>query len=344
MPWIEILDAPLPALDSSGPARFALESPRAEGRFEGTSIEIEGWLFGSSGPARLEIRREGEARQVLTPERHRSDVREKFPEAPLDCGFHGKLSFDDWEEARYEFRALIAGNDAVELGVLRARRIWREDAGGSCDPLVSVVIRAATDAAGVGEAIESVLAQTYPHLEIVLIAAPGAGNSEPFDVSHPAVRTISAEGTGEAAMNNLGVRRTVGDYLLFLDSRDRLTPNFLERGIQAFHDHPESAVVLGHRRALPTGANPSPEGLVCESEKGFGLYRRSLFDSVGVFDSGAREPSARMLRLIACKFPVHCHHEAVAYSIPKPILAPGLAATVRSALGRVRSGITRTRE
>ena len=88
--------------------------------------------------------------------------------------------------------------------------------------LVSVVIPCYNQAHFLGEAIESVLAQTYPHLEIVVVDDGSTDNTGEVAARYPGVRYVRQENQGLAAARNTGLRHSSGDYLVFLDADDRL--------------------------------------------------------------------------------------------------------------------------
>ncbi len=294
MPLIEIIEAPAPVLDAAAPARFAVERPATGEHFEGTDFDLVGWVLGP-GAARLEILQDGEVIRAVPVNLPRPDVRATYPDAASSCGFSTAISLEDWKENHFDLRAIFS-DGPIALGSIRARRIWREDVRPTDSPFVSVVIAGSEGRPSTLAALESVLAQDYPNFEIVVVGdvepegAPGlAGRS-------PAVREVRADAPGLAAAWNSGIRRTVGDCLLFLTPGQLVTRNAIASALEAFRDHPESGVVLGRPQASGDRP-PDPEGE-------FALFRRSIFESVGVFSAGER-PKAEILEKIADRFPYH---------------------------------------
>ena len=98
--------------------------------------------------------------------------------------------------------------------------------------LVSVVIPCYNQAHFLGEAIESVLAQTYPHREIVVVDDGSPDNTREVASRYPGVRYVRQENQGLAAARNTGLRHSSGSYLVFLDADDRLLPEALEVGLR----------------------------------------------------------------------------------------------------------------
>jgi glycosyltransferase involved in cell wall biosynthesis len=225
-------------------------------------------------------------------------------------------------------RAVLRDQSRVPLGTIRARRRWREgdyDVGAA---LVSVVIPCHDQAHFLGEAIESVLAQTYPHFEVVVVDDGSSDNTEEVASRYPGVRRIRQENRGLAAARNTGIRRSNGGHLVFLDADDRLLPGALEAGLRCFKDHPQSAFVAGRYRyiafdgsPLPTPQPPRPEGdryaaLLRDNfinMHAVVMYQRAVFEYVRGFDASldACEDYDLYLR-IARDFPIGCHDEVVA--------------------------------
>ncbi|MGZ8215953.1 glycosyltransferase family 2 protein [Methylomagnum sp.] len=88
-------------------------------------------------------------------------------------------------------------------------------------PLVSVVIPAYNNELHIGEAIDSVLAQDYEPIEIIVVD-DGSTDGTPDVVSAYGKRVISLrqENQGSAVARNLGVKSANGQYIAFLDADD----------------------------------------------------------------------------------------------------------------------------
>ncbi len=109
---------------------------------------------------------------------------------------------------------------------------------------VSVVIPAYRAAATICRAIDSVLAQTCPASEILVI-----DDDSPEDLAAvlapygPRVTLIRQARGGAAAARNHGIERAAGDLIAFLDADDQWTPDKLERSVKVFRDRPEVGMV-----------------------------------------------------------------------------------------------------
>lgn len=88
-------------------------------------------------------------------------------------------------------------------------------------PLVSVVIPNFNYAAFLPKALESVIAQTYPNIEILLVDDGSTdGSREAAARFGPRVRIIEANRIGVAAARNRGIKEAKGEFIAFLDSDD----------------------------------------------------------------------------------------------------------------------------
>ena len=142
------------------------------------------------------------------------------------------------------------------------------------------------------------------------------------------MRLIRQENRGLAAARNRGLAEARGEYVVFLDSDDRLLPEALEAGLECFAAHPECALVAGHshiigadgsfRRVLkhePTDQDPYVAMLEkCHiAPPATVMYRRSVFETVGEFASGVDASADYDMYLrVARHFPLRRYDAAVA--------------------------------
>src|ERR1700736_5280277 len=92
-------------------------------------------------------------------------------------------------------------------------------------PLVSVVVPCYNQAHFLRDVIESVLAQTYPHVELVVVDDGSPDNTTDVVADYPILRCVRQENRGVAEARNTGFRASNGEFVLFIDADDRLTPN-----------------------------------------------------------------------------------------------------------------------
>jgi glycosyltransferase involved in cell wall biosynthesis len=112
---------------------------------------------------------------------------------------------------------------------------------------VSVIIPVFNGRPWIGQAIESVLAQTVPAREIIVVDDGSTdGSGEVARGYGERVRVIARANAGVAAARNRGMRAASGDLLAFLDADDVWLPSKLEHQGRALTRHPEIGV-LGTR-------------------------------------------------------------------------------------------------
>lgn len=155
-------------------------------------------------------------------------------------------------------------------------------------PLVSVLIPAYNAASCVSRAIESVLAQTVPALEILVVDDGSADHTaEVVERFGAPVRLLRQENAGPAAARNHAAREAHGEWLALLDADDAWLPRKLE--LQLPYTTKER-VGLVHCWGPPGGGAP-PEQITFESlwernciVNSSALVRRKAFEAVGGFD------------------------------------------------------------
>ena len=197
-------------------------------------------------------------------------------------------------------------------------------------PLVSVIIPCYNQAHYLNEAIESVLAQTYPHFEIIVVDDGSTDDTAKVAASYERVHLIRQKNHGRPAVGrNNGFRESRGHYIVFFDSDDRLLPDALEVGVKHLEAHPEYAFVSGHCRAIGPDGSPLPvKQLPCVQKDhykellhhnyiwtpGVVMFRRSTFEATGGFNISMSMKGAEDYDLylrISREAPVYCHDRAV---------------------------------
>lgn len=162
---------------------------------------------------------------------------------------------------------------------------------------VGVVIPTYNNARGVGRAIESVLAQTRPADEIVVVNDGSADQTlEVISSFGDHVRCLSQPNSGAAAARNRGVQALGTDWVAFLDHDDEWLPGKLERQCAALELVPgvafSTAGAYTYFDGKPSGVSlPDPERIArsfrycnCFGFPGStGMIRRDAFLAVGGF-------------------------------------------------------------
>ncbi len=119
-------------------------------------------------------------------------------------------------------------------------------------PLVSCVIIFLNGEKYIGEAIDSVIAQTYPNWELILVddgTTDGATSiAQSYAAAHPDKIAYTEhpnhENRGMSASRNAGIRRGKGKYVAFLDADDIWLPDRLKRHVEVMERNPEAGVSI----------------------------------------------------------------------------------------------------
>jgi glycosyltransferase involved in cell wall biosynthesis len=108
------------------------------------------------------------------------------------------------------------------------------------DPAVSVVIPAYNAESCVGRAIRSVLVQTHPVREIIVVddGSRDATRAVVQEFGVP-VRYIHQVNAGVSAARNHGIREAVGEWIAFLDADDEWLPDKLGRQVELLKARPD---------------------------------------------------------------------------------------------------------
>src|SRR5215212_6268835 len=125
---------------------------------------------------------------------------------------------------------------------------------------VSVVIPCYNQAHFLGEAIESVLSQRYTDVEVIVVDDGSQDDTQGVASSYaardPRVRLVRQNNRGLAGARNRGLAESRGEYVVFLDSDDRLAEGALEVGVRELEANPDCAFVSGHYRPISADGEP----------------------------------------------------------------------------------------
>ena len=116
------------------------------------------------------------------------------------------------------------------------------------DPaLVSCVIPVYNGARFVAESIESVLAQAYRPLEVIVVDDGSTdGTEDVLAAFGDRIRVFFQPNAGAAAARNRGVAEARGGWLTFQDADDLWAPDKLERQMECFRRNPELDLCFGY--------------------------------------------------------------------------------------------------
>jgi glycosyltransferase involved in cell wall biosynthesis len=188
-------------------------------------------------------------------------------------------------------------------------------------PLVSVIIPTFNRGRMLKAAIDSVLAQEYQNVELIVVDDGSTDNTtELLNEYGQYLTVISQKNAGVSSARNAGIAAASGRYIAFLDSDDLWLPQKLTHQVQFFNLHPEALIcqteeiwMRDGRRINPKLRHKKLSGMIfepslhlCLVSPSAVMIRRSLFDEVGLFDKSlpACEDYDLWLR-VSCRYPVY---------------------------------------
>ena len=168
------------------------------------------------------------------------------------------------------------------------------------DPKVTVIVPVYNVEPFLEECVQSILAQSYENIEIVLVDDGSTDNSgkmcDGFRLKDDRIVVIHKENGGLSSARNAGIEAAAGDYYLFVDSDDVISPAMIDtmvsKAIEYDTDIVSSLITedmalleTGDREKVKTFTVPEglksifSDGLVVTSSSGK-MYAASLWDDI----------------------------------------------------------------
>ena len=171
------------------------------------------------------------------------------------------------------------------------------------NPLISVIVPIYKVEAFLRRCVDSLLAQTYTNLEIILVndgSPDGCGMiCDDYAARDSRIRVIHKENGGLSSARNAGIDVASGDYLAFVDSDDWIEPQAYEWMLEQMCRHNVKMVCAGRYDVdggtgeKTVGLCPQKEEVIsgeemagriftwdhCDSSVCDKLYHRSLFET-----------------------------------------------------------------
>jgi glycosyltransferase involved in cell wall biosynthesis len=113
-------------------------------------------------------------------------------------------------------------------------------------PLVSILISAYNAEAWIRDTLESAVAQTWPHKEIIVVDDGSTDQTAKIALQFVSrgVRVFSTQNRGLSAGQNYAYQQSRGDYIQYLDADDLLAPEKIERQLTALREDDTKRVLL----------------------------------------------------------------------------------------------------
>jgi glycosyltransferase involved in cell wall biosynthesis len=162
-------------------------------------------------------------------------------------------------------------------------------------PRVAIVTPSYRMARFIGETVDSVLSQDYPHVDYLVVDG-GSDDGTVELLEGRGVRYVSEPDDGQADAVNKGFALTEGELFTFLNADDTLLPGGLGKAVEALRLDPGAAVVYGQADYVDEeGSTVAPyptapfdrdllahECFICQPAA---LMRREAFAEVGMLDT-----------------------------------------------------------
>lgn len=202
---------------------------------------------------------------------------------------------------------------------------------------ISVVIPAYNAAGTIGRALDSVIAQTHPAREIIVVD-DGSTDRTAQVVSEYGGRVeyLYQDNAGPGAARNAGIRAARGEWIAFLDADDEWLPHRLALQVDLLGRHPDLAWVTGrferchcdHKRPNPPAPgdqDPIQDFFSLLGTETWGctdtmLVRKHIVQQAGPFSTERFTEDLDMWIRIACLDPRIgvCHEALAVYHVCTP--------------------------
>lgn len=162
---------------------------------------------------------------------------------------------------------------------------------------VSVIIPVYNGEKYLAAAIESVMAQTLPATQLLVIDESSTDRTAEIAQSYPEVEYHLKENQGSGAARNFGRRHSHGDFIAFLDADDIWNANKLQAQVRYLQERPQLGYAVCLQRMFMEGGGEPPSWIKTElfhSEHpafvpSAMIVRTRFFDQIGEFDEDFRQ-------------------------------------------------------
>lgn len=167
------------------------------------------------------------------------------------------------------------------------------------DNIVSVIIPTFNRAWTLKNAVDSVLLQDYPNIEIIVIDDGSTDNTrELLKEYQNKILVLRQENSGVSAARNFGIKESKGEFIALLDSDDAWEKEKISCQVEFFMKNPEAMIcqteeiwIRNGKRVNPKIKHKKPSGMIFEPSLNLCLVspsavmmKRELFDLKGYFN------------------------------------------------------------
>ena len=149
------------------------------------------------------------------------------------------------------------------------------------DDLVSIIIPVYNAESWISRCLDSVLAQSYPLIEVIAVCDGASDRSEAILRSYlekdTRLKLICQTNQGVSAARNRGLSEAGGDWICFVDADDYVHPDYVKTMLEAAHDYQADSVSINFYMELPRGFHlPYPFILIRKQLTGQAAVRASF--------------------------------------------------------------------
>lgn len=116
-------------------------------------------------------------------------------------------------------------------------------------PLISVIVPVYNGEKFIHKCVDSILAQTYSNLEIILVDDGSSDTSaqicDEYTQKDARIKVIHQQNAGVSAARNTGIKNAQGEYISFIDQDDWVAPTFIETLWELVHKYQAPMAVVG---------------------------------------------------------------------------------------------------
>lgn len=159
-------------------------------------------------------------------------------------------------------------------------------------PRISVIITTFNRATFLKKAVESVLSQTYPDFELLILDNSSTDNTEEVvkSFNDNKIRYIKHNPLNISQARNLGVKESRGEYIAFLDDDDEWLPDKTEKELEVFYKK-DRHLALVYGGFVRIDSDGKEMGIIYPTLKG--MILKDLLDFTNAFTGSASNPMMR---------------------------------------------------
>lgn len=163
------------------------------------------------------------------------------------------------------------------------------------NPKLSIIIPCYNSEKTLEETLESVLVQDFQEWEAIIINDGSPGNAEEIAKKwinrDSRFKYLKKENGGLASARNLGIKKSIGDYILPLDSDNKIRKTFCKKAIEIFENKENVGVVYGDAKYFgektglwKVGSFDINRLLYSNYIDACAVVRKKVYHSVGFYD------------------------------------------------------------